>query len=221
MAINPEGLALFKRAERLNFTLLADTDGKAAKAFGVPAGKGGSIDRFVKGEKFTLTRGVTSKLGPSFCPKTAMFSTKTTRSKPQWTVRLFLTSSKKKTLPKMTTSLSGKERGKLKSLAKTRPVDLKVGKKGITENLLCRNKTNIGRRLAPQTQAFPGKTNQTRTGRQNRDQSAREPHSHGGQDRKLFEDRSMKKSRYHLKQELAFPILQPPTSRAKKYQAPA
>ena len=36
----------------------------------------------------------------------------------------------------MTTSLSGKERGKLKSLAKTRPVDLKVGKKGITENLL-------------------------------------------------------------------------------------
>ena len=57
----PEGLALFKRAERLNFTLLADTDGKAAKAFGVPAGKGGSIERFVKGEKFTLTRGVTSK----------------------------------------------------------------------------------------------------------------------------------------------------------------
>ena len=32
--------------------------------------------------------------------------------------------------------LSGKERGRLKSLAKTRPVDLKVGKKGITDNLL-------------------------------------------------------------------------------------
>ena len=57
----PEGLALFKRAERLNFTLLADPDGKVAKAFGVPAGKGGSIDRFVKGEKFTLNRGVTTK----------------------------------------------------------------------------------------------------------------------------------------------------------------
>lgn len=36
----------------------------------------------------------------------------------------------------MTTNLSGKERGKLKSEAKTRPVDLKVGKKGITDNLL-------------------------------------------------------------------------------------
>ena len=57
----PEGLDLFKRAERLNFTLLADPDGKVAKAFGVPAGKGGSIDRFVKGEKFTLNRGVTTK----------------------------------------------------------------------------------------------------------------------------------------------------------------
>jgi peroxiredoxin Q/BCP len=57
----PAGLALFKRAEGLNFTLLADPDGKVAKTFGVPAGKGGSIDRFVKGEKFTLNRGVTAK----------------------------------------------------------------------------------------------------------------------------------------------------------------
>ena len=36
----------------------------------------------------------------------------------------------------MPTILSGKERGILKSLAKTRPVDLKVGKKGITPALL-------------------------------------------------------------------------------------
>jgi len=36
----------------------------------------------------------------------------------------------------MSELLTGKERGKLKSLAKTRPVDLKVGKKGITDNLL-------------------------------------------------------------------------------------
>ena len=36
----------------------------------------------------------------------------------------------------MTAILSGKERGKLKSEAKTRPIDLKVGKKGITDNLL-------------------------------------------------------------------------------------
>ena len=57
----PENLALFKEAENLNFTLLADPKGKVAKSFGVPAGKGGSIDRFVKGEKFTLDRGVTTK----------------------------------------------------------------------------------------------------------------------------------------------------------------
>ena len=36
----------------------------------------------------------------------------------------------------MSVPISGKERGRLKSLAKTRPVDLKVGKKGITDNLL-------------------------------------------------------------------------------------
>jgi RNA-binding protein YhbY len=36
----------------------------------------------------------------------------------------------------MTKDLSGKERGKLKSEAKTRPVDLKVGKKGLTPTLL-------------------------------------------------------------------------------------
>jgi peroxiredoxin Q/BCP len=57
----PKNLALFKEAEGLNFTLLADPKGKVAKSFGVPAGKGGSIDRFVKGEKFTLNRGVTTK----------------------------------------------------------------------------------------------------------------------------------------------------------------
>jgi RNA-binding protein YhbY len=36
----------------------------------------------------------------------------------------------------MTKILSGKERGKLKSEAKTRPVDIKVGKKGLTPTLL-------------------------------------------------------------------------------------
>tara|TARA_B100000579_G_C22344229_1_gene626417 strand:+ start:310 stop:582 length:273 start_codon:yes stop_codon:yes gene_type:complete len=36
----------------------------------------------------------------------------------------------------MSELLTGKERGRLKSLAKTRPIDLKVGKKGITDNLL-------------------------------------------------------------------------------------
>jgi RNA-binding protein YhbY len=56
----------------------------------------------------------------------------------------------------MTTILSGKERGRLKSLAKTRPVDLKVGKKGITPTLLLElrrlldNEPLIKVRLAPE-----------------------------------------------------------------------
>jgi peroxiredoxin Q/BCP len=58
---HPENLSLFKEAENLNFTLLADPKGKVAKTFGVPVGKGGTIDRFVKSEKFTLKRGVTTK----------------------------------------------------------------------------------------------------------------------------------------------------------------
>jgi len=36
----------------------------------------------------------------------------------------------------MTTTLSGKERGALKSVLKTRPTDLKLGRKGITENFI-------------------------------------------------------------------------------------
>jgi thioredoxin-dependent peroxiredoxin len=35
--------ALFKKAEKLNFTLLADEDGSIAKKFGVPLGKGGVV----------------------------------------------------------------------------------------------------------------------------------------------------------------------------------
>lgn len=46
---------------KLNFTLLADPDGKIAQAFGVRTGKGGSIKRVIAGEELTLERGVTSK----------------------------------------------------------------------------------------------------------------------------------------------------------------
>lgn len=58
---NPEGLAHFKKAENLNFTLLSDVKGDVAKKFGVPFGKGGAIEREVNGIKVTLSRGVTSK----------------------------------------------------------------------------------------------------------------------------------------------------------------
>ena len=57
----PENLKLFQKAENLNFTLLSDIDGKTAKAFGVPTGKGGQIQKFLQGERFTLERGVTIK----------------------------------------------------------------------------------------------------------------------------------------------------------------
>jgi len=34
---------LFRKAQKINFTLLADEEGKVAKAFGVPFGKGGKV----------------------------------------------------------------------------------------------------------------------------------------------------------------------------------
>ena len=54
-------LFLFKRAEKLPFTLLSDPQGKVAKLFNVPMSEGGIIERFFQGDKFTLERGVTSK----------------------------------------------------------------------------------------------------------------------------------------------------------------
>lgn len=49
---------LFKQAEELNFTLLADPEGKVAAAFGVPFKKGEkSIVRTINGKEETLTRG--------------------------------------------------------------------------------------------------------------------------------------------------------------------
>ena len=54
------GLQLFKKAHDLNFTLLADTAGKVAKAFGVPVRDGGQITREVDGKEFILKRGVSA-----------------------------------------------------------------------------------------------------------------------------------------------------------------
>ena len=56
----PDGLALFEKAENLNFTLLADFDGEVAKAFGVPVRGGGKIEREVEGKTHTLERGVSA-----------------------------------------------------------------------------------------------------------------------------------------------------------------
>lgn len=57
---NPEGLKLFKKAENLNFTLLADEKGEIAKSFGVPVKDGGTITREIEGKSFDLTRGATA-----------------------------------------------------------------------------------------------------------------------------------------------------------------
>ena len=55
-----ENHAKFKKAHDLNFTLLADPEGKIAKAFGVKTGEGGVVTVEHEGEEFTLERGVTT-----------------------------------------------------------------------------------------------------------------------------------------------------------------
>ncbi len=53
---------LFKQAHDLNFTLLADTEGKVAKAFGVPVTLGErSVTKLVNGAETLLTRSATTK----------------------------------------------------------------------------------------------------------------------------------------------------------------
>jgi len=56
-----EGQRIFKKVNDLNFTLLADTEGNVAKAFGVPLSKGGTVNKTINGEDFSLTREVTAK----------------------------------------------------------------------------------------------------------------------------------------------------------------
>jgi len=56
-----ENHQVFKKAHELNFTLLADTEGKVADAFGVPRSEGGTYNATVDGKEVPLTRGVTIK----------------------------------------------------------------------------------------------------------------------------------------------------------------
>lgn len=55
-----ESLEVFRRANRINFPLLSDSDGAIARQFGVPVREGGTITREVDGEEVELTRGVTA-----------------------------------------------------------------------------------------------------------------------------------------------------------------
>ena len=56
----PQNLQYFKLSNRLNFPLMSDTSGAIARAFGVPLGEGGSIQRTVEGKDVTLTRDLTA-----------------------------------------------------------------------------------------------------------------------------------------------------------------
>jgi thioredoxin-dependent peroxiredoxin len=52
---------LFKAAQKLNFTLLADEDGAVARKFGVPVGKGGTVKaKDADGNPIEITRAGTS-----------------------------------------------------------------------------------------------------------------------------------------------------------------
>lgn len=57
---DPASLKIFEQSHDLNFTLLADFDGKIAKLFGVPTGDGGVIERVFEDTPVKLNRGVTS-----------------------------------------------------------------------------------------------------------------------------------------------------------------
>jgi peroxiredoxin Q/BCP len=53
--------SLFKKAQKLNFTLLADEEGEIAKLFGVPVGKGGKVrTKDAEGKPIEITRNVTA-----------------------------------------------------------------------------------------------------------------------------------------------------------------
>ena len=54
----PETLALFKKKEKLNYTLVADPKGTIADTLGVPHRKGGTIKKKIFGKEHSLTRGV-------------------------------------------------------------------------------------------------------------------------------------------------------------------
>lgn len=55
-----ENLRTFVRSNRLNFPLLADTQGRIVRAFGVPVSEGGRITRTVRGREVEITRDVTA-----------------------------------------------------------------------------------------------------------------------------------------------------------------
>ena len=74
---------LFKKDQKLNFTLLADEDGSLAKKFGVPVGKGGEVKvKDADGKPVTLKRGVTAARWTFIIGKDGKIAYKNTRVNP-------------------------------------------------------------------------------------------------------------------------------------------
>lgn len=55
-----DGLKIFRRTNRINFTLLSDNEGEVARKFGVPVREGGVMTQEVDGEEVEMKRGVTT-----------------------------------------------------------------------------------------------------------------------------------------------------------------
>lgn len=75
-----ENHQLFKKVHDLNFTLLADEDGKVAKAFGVPFTEGKKVFKFKhEGKEHELTRGGTAARWTIVIGKDAKIALKNTK----------------------------------------------------------------------------------------------------------------------------------------------
>jgi len=74
---------LFKKAQQLNFTLLADEEGKLAAQFGVPVGKGGSVKtKDAEGQPVTLTRKLSAARWTFVIGKDGKIASKNTKVNP-------------------------------------------------------------------------------------------------------------------------------------------
>ncbi|MFO0979751.1 MAG: peroxiredoxin [Planctomycetaceae bacterium] len=80
---SPQNHALFTRMHSLNFTLLADQEGRIAKSFGVPFREGDTITRMVDGVEHSFTRGVTASRWTFVIGKDGKIVKKSTAVEPQ------------------------------------------------------------------------------------------------------------------------------------------
>jgi peroxiredoxin Q/BCP len=79
----PESHRLFKLAHNLNFTLLADEEGKVAEAFGVPVTRGDrEVKAVVDGKEHILRRSVSTKRWTFLINKDGRIASKNTEVKP-------------------------------------------------------------------------------------------------------------------------------------------